>query len=78
VIIKSLTATACSLVVATGPVAYASGDPVVKGPRFVSEGNSAIWTKKCGNGTTIASWWETFDWSGYEFLKQQPRRPPSS
>lgn len=59
-------------VLAAGPVAYASGDPVVTGPRFVSVGNSAIWTKKCSNGTTIASWWETFDWSGYDFLKRQP------
>lgn len=68
---KSLIATAAVLVfLAAGPAAYASGNPTVQGPRVVSVGNNAIWTKKCSNDTTIRGWLETFDWSSYEFLKQ--------
>jgi hypothetical protein len=73
VIFKSLTVIAAvSAVLAASPAAYASGNPTIKGPRVVSVGNNAIWTKKCNNGTELSGWLETFDFSSYEFLKKEP------
>src|ERR1700677_3699398 len=63
---------ALSLTAETGAHASGNGNASITGPKYVSAGSTATWSKRCKNGTHTAAWWEGFAWSGYEFLKQRP------